>query len=226
LGLFKLSPAEAIREFQTEYQPKEIELLQFRGRPFYLAYQATDQLKPGQWSNTDPAAFLSAEAPLPHLLIAADESRTKVREFPHDEMMIAARDAMPNARIAEAAWLNQYDAYYYHRARGRRLPALRVKYDDPQRTWLYFDPYLGAVVQKEEPRSRIERWLYNGLHSLDFPYLYQSRPAWDITVIVLSIGGCMLSATAVWLACLRTMRLARRRHIRAVHSQPVDMVSE
>ena len=226
LGLFKLSPAEAIREFQTEYQPKEIELLQFRGHPFYLAYQATDQLKPGQWSNTDLAAFLSAEAPLPHLLIAADESRTKVREFPRDEMMTAARDAMTNARITEAAWLNQYDAYYYHRARGRRLPVLRVKYDDPQQTWLYFDPQLGAVVQKEETRSRIERWLYNGLHSLDFPYLYQSRPAWDITVIVLSLGGCLLSATAVWLACLRTMRLARRQRIHAVYSQSADMVSE
>jgi hypothetical protein len=226
LGLFRLNPADAIREFQTEFQPREIELLQFRGRPFYLAYQAPDHLKPGQWSNADLAAFLSAETPLPHLLIVADASKTKVREFPRDEMMTAARDAMPNARISAATWLNQYDAYYYHRAQGRRLPVLRVKYDDPQQTWLYFDPQLGAVVQKEETRSRIERWLYNGLHSLDFPYLYQSRPAWDITVIVLSLGGCMLSATAVWLAWRRTKRLARRRRIRVVYSQPVNMVSE
>ena len=226
LGLFRLNPADAIREFQAEFQPREIELLQFRGRPFYLAYQAPDQLGAGQWSNTDLAAFLSAEAPLPQLLIAADESKTKVREFPRDEMMTAARDAAPNVRIAEATWLNQYDAYYYHRALGRRLPVLRVKYDDPQQTWLYFDPQLGAVVQKEETRSRIERWLYNGLHSLDFPYLYQSRPAWDITVIVLSLGGCVLSATAVRLAWRRTMRPARWQRLRAEYSQPVNVVSE
>lgn len=226
LGLFKLSPAEAIREFQTEYQPKEIELLQFRGRPFYLAYQATDQLKPRQWSNTDIAAFLSAETPLPHLLIAADDSKPKFREFPHDEMMTAARDAMPNARIAEATWLNQYDDYYYHRARGRRLPVLRVKYDEPQQTWLYFDPQLGAVVQKEETRSRIERWLYNGLHSLDFPYLYRSRPAWDITVIVLSLGGCLLSFTAMWLAWRRAVWGVKWRRFQALRWRPVRMVSE
>jgi hypothetical protein len=226
LGLFRLNPAEAIREFQIEFQPREIELIQFRGRPFYLAYQAPDQLKPGQWSNTDLASFLSAESPLPHLLIAADESKTKVHEFHRDEMMTAAQDAMPNARITEATWLNQYDAYYYHRARGRRLPALRVKYDDPQQTWLYFDTRLGAVVQKEETRSRIERWLYNGLHSLDFPYLYQSRPAWDITVIVLSLGGCMLSATAIWLAWRRTMRFASRQRLRVDYSRPVNAVSE
>jgi uncharacterized membrane protein len=96
----------------------------------------------------------------------------------------------------------------------------------PQQTWLYFDPQLGAVVQKEETRSRIERWLYNGLHSLDFPYLYQSRPAWDITVIVLSIGGCMLSATAIWLAWRRTMRFSRRRRLHVESPQPINAVSE
>jgi PepSY-associated TM region len=226
LGLFKLSPVEAIREFQTEYQPKEVELLQFRGRPFYLAYQSPDQLKPGEWSNTDLGAFPSAETLLPHLLIAADDSRMKLREFSRDEMLSAARDAMPGVRIAEATWLDQYDAYYYHRARGRRLPALRVKYDDPQQTWLYFDPKLGAVAQKEETRSRIERWLYNGLHSLDFPYLYQSRPAWDITVIVLSLGGCLLSCTAVWLTWRRVMRGVKWRRFHAPHWRPARIVSE
>jgi len=226
LGSFKLNPAEAIREFQTEYRPKEIELLQFRGRPFYLAYQSPDQMNPGHWSNADSAALLSAEAPLPSLLIAADESKAKLRELSRDEMMIAARDAMPGARIVEATWLNEYDAYYYHRARGRRLPALRVKYDDPKRTWLYFDPQLGAVAQKEETRSRIERWLYNGLHSLDFPYLYQSRPAWDITVIVLSLGGCLLSFTAVWLAWRRMARGVKWRRFQNLRWPPARMVSE
>ena len=49
-GIVQARPADAVREFQTEFQPKEIELLQFRGRPFYLAYQSPDQLEPGQWS--------------------------------------------------------------------------------------------------------------------------------------------------------------------------------
>jgi uncharacterized iron-regulated membrane protein len=226
LGSFKLSPAEAIREFRTEYQPKEIELLQFRGRPFYLASQSPDQLKTGGLSNTDLGAVPSAETPLPHMIIAADYSRAKLREFSRDDMMSAARDAMPGTRIAEATWLNQYDAYYYHQARGRRLPTLRVKYDEPQQTWLYFDPQLGAVAQKEETRSRIERWLYNGLHSLDFPYLYQSRPAWDITVIVLSLGGCLLSYTAVWLAWRRVMRGVKWRRFHAPPWRPARIVSE
>lgn len=225
-GLFKLKPAEALGRFQTKFQPKEIELTQFRGRPFYLAYQSPDQLNSGQWGNTDLAAFLSAETPLPHLLVAADETEAKLHEFPRDEMLIAAREAMPSAGIVEAAWLDEYDAYYYHRARGRRLPVMRVKYDDPQKTWLYFDPQIGAVVQKEETRSRAERWLYNGLHSLDFPYLYQSRPAWDITVIALSLGGCLLSVTAVWLAWRRVKRSISWRRVNVLRSQAVNVVSE
>ena len=33
--------------------------------------------------------------------------------------------------------------------------------------------------------ARWNRWLYHGLHSLDFPFLRYSRPLWDIVVIVL-----------------------------------------
>jgi len=82
------------------------------------------------------------------------------------------------------------------------------------------------VAQKEETRSRIERWLYNGLHSLDFPHLYQSRPAWDITVIGLSLGGCLLSVTAVLLAGRRVARGLKWRRLPAPSPQPVKMVSE
>jgi uncharacterized iron-regulated membrane protein len=227
LRLFKLSPNEAIREFQSEFQPKEIEFRQFHGRPFFLAYQSPDQLPSQQGLNTDQAAFLAPEAPLPHLLIAADQTKMKLRQFAQDEMMSVAQEAMPKIRIIEAVWLNQYDAYYYDRARGLHLPVLRVKYADPQQTWLYFDPQLGALVQKQETRSRMERWLYNGLHSLDFPFLYQSRPAWDIVVIILSIGGCVLSVTGVWLTWRRTKRRIKRwKRVDVMRSQPINVVSK
>lgn len=211
LSRFIASPADAVREFQSEFAPKEIELTQFRGRPFYLAYRSPEQVREGEWSNTDNAAFLAAEAPLPHLLIAADSSQDRFRRFSREEIEQVARDAMPQAQMTETAWLDEYDAYYYHRARGRRLPVLRVKYNDPQQTWLYLDPQLGIIAQKEERLSRAERWLYNGLHSLDFPYLYQSRPAWDIVVVGLSLGGCALSVTAVWLTWRRMQRAVRRK---------------
>jgi hypothetical protein len=46
----------------------------------------------------------------------------------------------------------------------------------------------------------VSRWLYHGLHSLDFPWLYNYRPAWDIVMIAFMIGGTALCVTALILA--------------------------
>ena len=94
------------------------------------------------------------------------------------------------------------------------LPVLRVRFADPQRTWLYLDPKRGAIVRKEERLSRLNRWLYHGLHSLDFPFLYYRRPLWDVVVIVLSVGGIVLSVTTMWAAFRRLRRAARRAAVR------------
>jgi len=86
---------------------------------------------------------------------------------------------------------------------------LRVEYDDPERTWLYFDPQHGVIAMKQERLSRLNRWLYHGLHSLDFPFLYDRRPLWDVVVIVLSVGGIVLSVTSIVPAWRRLRRHAR-----------------
>ncbi len=46
----------------------------------------------------------------------------------------------------------------------------------------------------------MSRWLYHGLHSLDFPWLYNYRPAWDIVVITFMVGGTALCVTSLMLA--------------------------
>jgi hypothetical protein len=35
------------------------------------------------------------------------------------------------------------------------------------------------------------------LHSINLPWLYNHRPAWDIVVLILMLGGATLSVTAV-----------------------------
>jgi hypothetical protein len=42
--------------------------------------------------------------------------------------------------------------------------------------------------------------LYHGLHSLDFPWLYNYRPAWDIVAITFMVGGTALCVTSLILA--------------------------
>jgi len=55
---------------------------------------------------------------------------------------------------------------------------LRAKFDDEHATWLYLDAADGSLAQSEVRGSRVERWLYQGLHSLDLPGLYQTPWVW------------------------------------------------
>ena len=61
-----------------------------------------------------------------------------------------------------------YDSYYYSRQRLTPLPVLRVKFADPGETWFYIDPATSQMLSQIPRLARVERWLYNGLHSLDF----------------------------------------------------------
>lgn len=188
--------------------PKEYELLQFRGQPFLLAYQP-EAAAPGADGNPDLRAFLSPQLALAHRLVRLDGAGGVRARFDDDDLVEAAREAMPGVPARDVAWLDEYDAYYYDRHRASPLPVLRVRYEDPVGTWLYLAPASGTIVMKQEQRTRANRWLYNGLHSLDFPGLYDRRPAWDIVVIVLSAGGVAVTVTPVVAAWRRLRRLSR-----------------
>lgn len=164
--------------------PKEVELVRFRGHYYVSAAEGV----------------VSLDAP--HMG-AADQ-------LPPDLVMGSAQLVMPGVPIEGVQWMETYDNYYYDRSGQRSLPVLRVRYGDPQHTWLYFDPRHGTIARKEERLSRLNRWLYHGFHSFDFPFLYYHRPLWDIVVITLSIGGLMLSVTTLTASWRRLRRHARR----------------
>jgi hypothetical protein len=192
--------------------PKELETTQFRGEPFWFAYRAPPADEAAQWMRIGlwPRAprprldhrYISAVDPAAGTVVRFDEPR-----FGAESMLEVAREAMPGAAMQDAVWLQEYDAHYYDLRGTRPLPVLRVRYADPARTSLYLDPARGAIVQKTDDTRRLRRWLYQGLHSLDFPLLYYRRPLWDVVVIVLSIGGLALSATTL----LPGFRRLRRR---------------
>lgn len=127
-----------------------------------------------------------------------------------DRLLRAASNAVPAGTVTDVAWLDDYDAYYYDRGHELPLPVLRVQYADPRATWLYLDPNRGIIVRKEERSSRVNRWLYHGLHSFDFPFLYNRRPLWDIAVILFILGGITSAVTSAAPAWRRLRRHARR----------------
>jgi uncharacterized membrane protein len=96
--------------------------------------------------------------------------------------------------------IEQYDMYYLDRRRQRPLPVILARLNDPEHTRYYIDPKTARVVGAYSSRSWVNRWAYHGLHSLDFPWLYNYRPAWDIVVIAFMVGGTALCVTSLILA--------------------------
>lgn len=99
----------------------------------------------------------------------------------------------PGAPVASHEMLQDFDDYYYSRNGQLPLPVLRVKLGDPLQSWLYIDPSTSQVLASVHRYSRVERWLYNGLHSLDFRFWYSKRPLWDLAMITLLLGGLATS---------------------------------
>jgi len=111
---------------------------------------------------------------------------------------------LPDAKLESIELINEPDNYYYARhSNYRPFPVYRAKFDDPESTWYHIDLNTGEVVNRVTNIGRWERWLFNGLHSLDFQVLLRNRPVWDVLVIFLSLLGFLFSLTAVVVAWRR-----------------------
>ena len=119
---------------------------------------------------------------------------------------------MAGHRTVSIERLTDYDNYYYsHHQRWRPLPVLRVRFDDANATWFHIDLTTGELINQLTEKGRARRWLYNGLHSLDFRFLIDNRPFWDVVVIALSAAGFLFSSTAIIVSWRRMLRI-RKRH--------------
>ena len=180
---------------------KEVEFVQFQGKPLMLATRSH-----------------------PHDTELRFIDGGRLPQLTREPLVDAARQAMPGVRVEQVEWLTEYDAYYTDRHGEKRLPMLRVRFADEAKTWLHIDPYSARLFESYVTTSRVERWLYHGLHSLDFPLLYKYRPAWDIVVLLLMAGGTALCVTSVWIGwkrLLKGVRDLRRRPARGRVAAPV-----
>jgi hypothetical protein len=123
-----------------------------------------------------------------------------INGFDQQKVIDIVKSAVPDPNVIEIRVLEQYDLYYLDRTRQRPLPVLLVLMNDADQTRYYVDPKSARVVATYNSRNWVNRWLYTGLHSLNFPFLYNNRPLWDIVVIAFMIGGTSLCVTSLVLA--------------------------
>jgi PepSY-associated TM region len=116
-------------------------------------------------------------------------------EVPQIAALVGA--AVHPDEVAGATSLDDYDRYYLDRHRGRPLPVVLVRLGDRDASRFYIDPKTARLVGAYHARNWVTRWLYHGLHSLDFPWLYRYRPLWDVIVGAFMLGGTALCCTSL-----------------------------
>ncbi len=148
------------------------------------------------------------------LLVRVTDLQPRQLLFPIDYMVRELTAAAPEFQLLAEDVLDEYDNYYYSRSTANGpnapLPFLRVKFNDPAQTWYYVDLNTSELVYQSHRWGRVERWLYNGLHSLDFGFWYQRRPLWDMVVIFLLVGGLLLTTFGAYLGLQRLLKNSRQ----------------
>lgn len=116
-----------------------------------------------------------------------------------DEAAVVEQAArlMPGAALISVERVEREDAYWYSRRGERVLPVLRFTFNDADKTWVHVDPTTGRMVGWLRQSDRIQRWVFNALHSFDFRWLFARRPLWDVVMWSLSLVGLTLSVTSV-----------------------------
>jgi len=189
------------------FAPKELEFLQVGSKPYFIAYKPpASQTDVDNWTYRTNLDFLTPLLDKEHVLVSiTNPERGAFRRFDDDSMLQIAKAAMPNVPVKEATWLSEFDDYYYYSVPSfnlglmkpvRTLPVLRVAFADDKQTRIYMSPSHGQML-KSESNDRVARWSLYGLHALDFSFLYQHRPLWDIVVWTLLIGSTILSSTTL-----------------------------
>ena len=177
---FQLPIKTAINNFKAaNFEPVEIELHLINGKGYLIGYAQSEQTK----------------------ILAADGSGAVFDQFDWQQLELAAQKLLPENTVIKKTILENYDYYYYARAKHsmsghleKRLPILRLEFDDPVQTWLQIDPYTGNFT-KLDAYKRVSRFLFNFLHSWDWLVLLNNRPLWDVLLILFSLGGFLLSIT-------------------------------
>lgn len=130
-------------------------------------------------------------------------------------LFAAAKALAPGAPVASTVRQTVDDDYWYSHHERRPLPVLRVAYADPDRTWMYIEPATGQVLGVNNASSRAYRWVFAGLHQMDFRVLIHHRPAWDVALWLLAAGGVVTSVSGVVIGWRRLKPKPRRGRTRA-----------
>ena len=199
-GLMSMGPWGV---FSSNVSPRD-QLIRYAGNP---ALRLSNLTMPALVASNDPVKEIrwhQIHSQPHHSLVrsasdrAVGNNKGDKAQWLSSKIEKAIPSLIPSASLTSLELITEEDDYYYSRHnRYRPLPMYRAKFNDANDSWFHIDAANGEVLNRVDNASRRERWLFNGLHSLDFQLLWKHRPLWDILVIALSLIGLGFSVTSV-----------------------------
>lgn len=136
--------------------------------------------------------------------LTADGSRAApLSEAALHEAAVRMLDGRP---IAAAGLIDHDDAYYFGHHALRPLPVYRVIAADAGRTRYYLDAATGRLLAKTDTGRQWYRWLFEGVHRLDFAAPLRARPFWDALMLLLLAGVTGVCATGTYMGIKSLLR--------------------
>ncbi|MER8614515.1 PepSY domain-containing protein [Mesorhizobium sp. M1136] len=182
--------------------------------------EAAKSVSPGAIQAILPATEVevSAVAGRPYLLARGPEADPKIAEFrdgkvnahsnafPNDAIWQAASFAYPGKTVERPTPIPADDVYANLRSSdGIGGEGLRIIVKDEANTAVYVNPVTSRVIEVMDGSRRTYRWLYFGLHTLDFPFL-SNNAIWKPLMLTLLAGGFAFSVTGVLIGWRRLRR--------------------
>ena len=178
---------ETLRTMDTA---REIEFLAVGGQPFVV-----------QRGGADAGYRL--------IPLAAGKPQPPLDQLPDTLLMQAVATAWAPTPVRDIAAIAADDAYGHTRSDALPASARRVRLNDAASTWVHVDTRSGQIISQMDDSRRLYRWLFNGLHSFDFPFLRGTGTLRQALMLAALAAGLALSASALVLAARRIARSRR-----------------
>ena len=93
---------DAVGKIQENFAPKEVELIQFRGEPYFIAYQPPTTTEEAEhWTTNNAINSVNLPQDNPHLFVSIKHpEKGVIMSFSKEVMEQASREAMPNVPLS------------------------------------------------------------------------------------------------------------------------------
>jgi uncharacterized iron-regulated membrane protein len=157
--------------------------------------------------NSQPLLVLRDRDPQSSRVVIVDpDERLHIAEYVPDEVLLAAvQSAWSAQRVTELRHITADDAYSLRRT-PLPLTTRRLVLNDAAQSWVQIDAATGQIISVLDRSRRLYRWIVDGLHTFDYPFLKRTGSLWHVLLLLGTTSGFVFSCTGVVLGCKRLRR--------------------